>query len=273
MSGHKANMSIPDAAASDQKTGKLSVCATPIGNLGDITARVREALQAADVVLAEDTRMARKLLSCLGAQVKVERCDENVIRLRTAGIVERIAAGEHLALVSDAGTPAVSDPGAVLVAAVRAAGLQVEVLPGASAVLTALVASGFECSAFYFGGFLPRREKDQQIILAQLASLDAVLIFYESPYRLLASLRVLADMFGERQICLARELTKMHEEVIVASAVEVLQQAEDRLGADAGGSPLKGEIVLLIDAPLKKSGQRVHKDKYAPGMRNVRDND
>lgn len=227
-------------------SGKLSVLATPIGNLGDITVRALEVLRSADTVLAEDTRVTGKLLSALGVQARLERCDENVIAQRSAGLVERMEAGEHLAFCSDAGMPGVSDPGLVLVDAARSAGVEVEVLPGASAVPTALVAAGFAGTAFYFGGFLPRKEKARRDLLRSLASLDAALIFYESPHRSAAAVSSIAAVYGERPVALCRELTKLHEEVLRMPAVEL---AADLAGRDS----IKGEIALVIAPPSKQA--------------------
>jgi len=241
-----------------QASGALIVCATPIGNLGDITGRVVEALAAADAILAEDTRVTRRLLAHLDIHTPLERCDENVIRSRCDDLVARIAAGQRLALVSDAGTPAVSDPGAALVAAVRAAGLTVEVLPGASSVLTALVASGFVAPAFYFGGFLPRKGGERSALLRELAALPANLVFFESAARTMASLATIAEALPDRRVCLARELTKLHEEVLIDDAAALLAELEARRIA---GQPLKGEVVLVIEAPGKPAA-REHVDKY-----------
>ncbi|MDR3037084.1 MAG: 16S rRNA (cytidine(1402)-2'-O)-methyltransferase [Coriobacteriales bacterium] len=241
--------------------GILSICATPIGNLGDITLRVAETLAHADLVLAEDTRVTRKLLNHLDVHPRVERCDENTIRQRTPHIIEALGQGSRIAYVSDAGTPGIADPGMHLVAAAREAGCRVEVLPGASAVLTALVASGFMASAFYFGGFLPRKKAQIVATLTPLAALDAALVFFESPHRTVLSLAVIAEIFGEREVVLARELTKLHEEVLRAPAPLLAAQIAQR---EQAGRPLKGEIVLVI-APLPPSAtQRVHQDKYAP---------
>jgi len=256
-SGTASDNSINDA--DNSRAGCLYVCATPIGNLGDITMRVIEALNDADAILAEDTRVARRLLSHLKISKPIERCDENVIRERSDDLVKRIAAGKRLALISDAGTPAVSDPGAVLVKAVRTAGLAVEVLPGASAVLTALVASGFQTSSFLFSGYLPRKAGEKRALLDQLSQLSAVLVFFESPHRTKASLQAFADAFPDRVVCLARELTKLHEEVLVGLASELIQIIEEREGA---GQTLKGEIVLLVDAPSARQEVREHVDKY-----------
>jgi 16S rRNA (cytidine1402-2'-O)-methyltransferase len=238
--------------------GRLTVCATPIGNLGDITARVARALRESDAVLCEDTRVTRRLLSHLGLDTPLERCDENVIRSRADSLVARIAAGERLALVSDAGTPAICDPGAVLVAAVRDAGLPVEVLPGPSAVLAALTASGFQGQSFYFGGFMPRKAPLRRQLLARLADLQSILVFFESPHRTRASLEAIAEACHGRQVCLARELTKMHEEVLIGTADDLAGILDQR---DAAGQPLRGEVVLLVAAP-QKPGPHRHVDKY-----------
>jgi len=225
------------------ETGALLVCATPIGNLGDVTARVLDALRDADVVLAEDTRVTRKLFSRYDIATPLERYDEATARTRTPAIVERIAAGERTALVSDAGTPGVSDPGAYLVSACLDAGLRVEVLPGASAILTALVASGLPTHAFYFGGFLPRKAGERTRLLEGLAGLDATLIFYESPKRTASALAALAEAFPARSGAMARELTKLHEEVVRGPLPELAEQIGAR-------ESLKGEVVLLVGPPV-----------------------
>lgn len=222
--------------------GGLTLVGTPIGNLGDLSPRAREALASADVVLAEDTRVSGKLMSACGIRARLERCDENVIGVRAAGLVERMAAGERIALVSDAGMPAVADPGARLVDACRDADVPVDVIPGPSAVTCAIAAVGFACERFYFGGFLPRRDGERDRLLASLRALPAVLVFYESPHRTAASLAAVARVFPGRRVAMARELTKLHQEVVRASAPELAAQIADR-------ELLKGEVVLVIDAP------------------------
>ncbi len=161
--------------------GKLIICPTPIGNLGDMTERTVSALGEADVVCAEDTRVTGKLLAAFGIEKRLERLDEALIGDRAASIVERVLAGEVIAYCSDAGLPGVSDPGLLLVRAAREAGAPVEVLPGASACATAYVASGCTCPRFYFGGFFPRKDVERKAALDALRTLDAALIFYESP--------------------------------------------------------------------------------------------
>lgn len=222
--------------------GKLLVVGTPIGNLGDMTRRAVQALESADAVLAEDTRVTGKLLHALGIEARLERCDENVIAQRAEGLVQRMEAGEVLAFCSDAGMPGVSDPGLVLVDAARNAGLPVEVLPGACAVTTALVAAGFNGTAFYFGGFLPRKQAAHSKLLQSLRALDAALVFYESPHRVAASVEGIAAEYGSRPVALCRELTKLHE--------EVLRLPADQLAAElAGREAVKGEIALVIAPP------------------------
>ncbi len=222
--------------------GRLVVCATPIGNLGDVTLRVLNALGEVDVILAEDTRVTTKLLRRYKIAKPLERYDEFVAAKRTPAFVERLQAGETLGLVSDAGTPGISDPGSTLVDAALAADIPVEVLPGASAIVTALVASGLPTQSFYFGGFLPRRAGDRQRLLATLAPLEATLIFYESPRRTADALQVLAEAFPHRRGAMARELTKLHEEVARGLLPELARQIGER-------EVLKGEVVLLVGPP------------------------
>ena len=179
-------------------SGKLVIVPTPIGNLGDMTLRSLEALREADVVCAEDTRVTGKLLAHFGIEKRLARLDEAMIGSRAAGVVERVAAGEVVAYCSDAGMPGVSDPGLRLVAAAREAGVAVEVLPGASAAACAYVASGTVCPRFYFGGFFPRKATEQRTVLAELSGLDAALVFYESPNRLVAALSVIAEVLPWR---------------------------------------------------------------------------
>jgi 16S rRNA (cytidine1402-2'-O)-methyltransferase len=223
--------------------GRLVVCATPIGNLGDVTIRVLEALKSADVVEAEDTRVTRKLFARHGIATPLEPYHAQNLQRRTPELVDRVAAGQVVALVSDAGTPGVSDPGARLVDACIEAGLTVEVLPGASAILTALVASGLPTHAFYFGGFLPRKAGERLRALERLATLDATLVFYESPRRAAATLASMAEALPGRAAVMARELTKLHEEVARADVAE--------LAASVAGRELKGEVALLLGPPAR----------------------
>ena len=225
--------------------GKLVICPTPIGNLSDMPPRALDALRAADAVCAEDTRVTGKLLAAFGIKRRLERLDENLMGQRAGAIVERVRAGEVIAYCSDAGMPGVSDPGQRLVDAALDAGVRVEVLPGPTAVATAYVASGFTCPRFYFAGFFPRKAGERAAALGQVAALDAVSIFYESPRRIAGALQVVAAALPERRVAVCRELTKLHEEVSRGLAGQVACDFAKR-EADGG---VKGEIVLVIDAP------------------------
>ena len=222
--------------------GKLYIVGTPIGNRGDMSPRAIEVLESVDAVLAEDTRVTGKLLSSLGVEAKFERCDENVIAKRASGLVERMQAGETFAFCSDAGMPGISDPGLVLVDAARDAGVEVEVIPGPTAVTCAIAASGFNGTAFYFGGFLPRKSAGRQKLLKSLLALDATLVFYESPHRAAASAADIAAIMPARRVALCRELTKLHEEVLRLPAPQLASEL-------AGRESIKGEIALVIEAP------------------------
>ena len=224
--------------------GRLLVCATPIGNLSDVTFRVLDALRTADAIAAEDTRVTRKLVARYEIATPLERCDEHTIERQAPLLVARMLGGETIAFVSDAGTPGVSDPGARLIAAAVDAGVPVEALPGASAVLAALVSSGLPMLRFYFGGFLPRKAVERRRELAGLATLDATLVFFESPRRAAATLADLATAYPGRRAALARELTKLHEEVVRGSIEEVAREVGER-------DSLKGEAVLLVGPPVE----------------------
>ncbi len=223
--------------------GRLVVCATPIGNLGDVTLRVLEALRNADVIAAEDTRVTRKLLAHFDIDTRMERCDEHSIERQAPRLVERMLGGEVVAFVSDAGTPGVSDPGARLISAAIGAGVEIETLPGASALLAALVASGLPMQRFFFGGFFPRKAGERRRELESVAALDATLVYFESPHRAAASLAVIAETLPGRDVALARELTKLHEEIVRGPVEEVAADIASR-------ESLKGEVVLVIGPPL-----------------------
>lgn len=231
--------------------GRLIICPTPIGNLGDMPSRAVEALRMADVVCAEDTRVTGKLLAAFGIEKRLERLDEAMIGSKAERIVERVLAGEVIAYCSDAGMPGVSDPGLRLVAAAREAGATVEVLPGPTAAATAYVASGSANPCFFFGGFFPRKAAEQRAKLEGLRALDAALIFYESPNRLVAALAAVAKALPLRRVTVCRELTKLHEEVACGTAAELAEFFAQR--EQAGG--IKGEIVLVIDGPNAEEAQ------------------
>jgi 16S rRNA (cytidine1402-2'-O)-methyltransferase len=215
----------------------LAVCATPIGNLDDITLRVLAELREADLVLAEDTRHTRGLLQRHGIEAKLLSYHEHNEALRVAELLPRIVAGERVALVSDAGMPGVSDPGARLVRAVLDAGVVVSVLPGASAVETALVASGLVSERYAFVGFLPRRAAERTALWEELAGWRWPVVAFESPQRLGVSLRSLAGVTPERDVVVCRELTKRFEEVVRGTAASL---------ADRYAEPPKGEITIVL---------------------------
>ena len=245
----------PEAGA-DGARGGLTLVGTPIGNLGDLSPRAVEALRSAHTVCAEDTRVSGKLLAAFGIEARFERCDENVIAAKTPQLVERMLAGERVAFVSDAGMPAVADPGARLVDACLDAGVPVDVVPGPSAVTCAIANVGFACESFYFGGFLPRKDAERDRLLASLAFLPAVLAFYESPHRAAASLAAIARVFPGRRAAFARELTKLHQEVLRAPAEELAALVAER-------GELRGEVVLLVDAPSSEERDRIRRAQVA----------
>jgi 16S rRNA (cytidine1402-2'-O)-methyltransferase len=215
----------------------LAICATPIGNLDDVTLRVLTELREADVVLCEDTRHTRGLLERHGISARLLSYHEHNEAKRTAELLPRLQAGERVALVSDAGLPGISDPGARLVAAALDAGVAVTVLPGASAVETALVASGLAGERYQFIGFLPRAAKALAQLWEELAAWPFPVVAFESPRRLGASLRSLAAAQPEREVAVCRELTKRFEEIVRGTAVEVAERFVD--------AP-KGEITLVL---------------------------
>jgi len=214
--------------------GRLIVCPTPIGNLEDVTLRVLSALREADVVACEDTRRTRTLLERYGVSARLVSYYEQNETRRAAELVERMRAGETVALVSDAGMPLISDPGYVLVRSAVAAGLDIEVLPGPSAALAALVASGLPSDRWTFVGFLPRKRGDLTRLFAESGS---TLVAFESPRRLPATLALLASADRNRQVAVCRELTKAHEEVVRGTAAELAERYRE---------PPKGEVVLVV---------------------------
>lgn len=199
-------------------TGRLSVVATPIGNLDDISARALEALRSAECVLCEDTRHTAKLLHHYGVDTATESLHEHNEASKCRRLLERLVAGAHLAMVSDAGTPLLSDPGRRLVSEAHRAGVCVTPLPGASALTAALSAAGFEVSQFVFEGFPPSRAPSRLKRFQELAGECRTLVFFETPHRIADSIKAMAEAFGaDRGACLAKELSKMHESVVSAT--------------------------------------------------------
>jgi len=219
---------------------KLYIVPTPIGNLKDITFRALEVLQEVDLILAEDTRTSGKLLKYFEITTQMHSHHMHNEHKTTAAIVSRIKSGQSVALISDAGTPAISDPGFLLTRACVEAGIQVDCLPGATAFVPALVNSGLPCDKFVFEGFLPPKKGRQTRL--QLLSLETrTIIFYVSPHKLLKTLAQIIEYFGQdRPVSVSREITKLHEQTIRGSALEVLAHFQAK-------AP-KGEIVLIVGA-------------------------
>jgi 16S rRNA (cytidine1402-2'-O)-methyltransferase len=230
-------------SSADAPGGRLVLCATPIGNLQDVTLRVLETLREADVVACEDTRHTRVLLDRHAISARLVSFHEHNERARAQELVARIREGEVVALVSDAGTPMVSDPGFALVRACLAEGVALEVLPGPSAVLTALVASGLPAERWRFVGFLPRKAAERERLLERAGE---TLVAFESPRRLAATLAQLAALDPERPLAVCRELTKIHEEVRRGSAAELAEHYRE--------SAARGEVVMVVGAAALSGG-------------------
>jgi 16S rRNA (cytidine1402-2'-O)-methyltransferase len=240
-----ADPSCRSAASKRDLAPGLFIVATPIGNAADITLRALEILRGVDLIACEDTRVSAKLLTIHGiATRRLSYHDHNADRVRPL-LLARLAAGERVALISDAGTPLISDPGYKLVRDAVAAGLRVHTAPGASAALAALVLSGLPSNRFLFAGFLDSKTTARRKELASLAALDATLIFYESAQRLAASLADMAEMLGDRPAAVARELTKLYEEVVRDGLLALARRY-----AESG--PPKGEIVIIVGPPLDR---------------------
>jgi 16S rRNA (cytidine1402-2'-O)-methyltransferase len=220
--------------------GCLYLVATPIGNLEDITLRALRVLKEVDLIACEDTRHTAKLLTHFGIATPRESYHEHNEEKRAAKLLEQLKHGKSVALVSDAGMPLVSDPGYTLVAECVRERIPVIPIPGPSAVITAISASGLPSDSFFFGGFLPQKSAERRRKIAELSGLPGTLILYEAPHRLLASLTDLAEILGARRACLARELTKIHEEWLRGTLPEILETMKSR-------EAVRGEITLLID--------------------------
>ena len=226
--------------------GTLYLIATPIGNLEDITHRAVRLLGEVDVIACEDTRHTKKLLNHYGINTKTVSYHEHNERERALELIERLKSGADVAIVSDAGTPGISDPGFRLARIAIDSDVRVVPVPGASALISALVGSGLPTDEFFFGGFLPARSGARRARLAALRTIAATLIFYEAPHRIAATLRDAQEILGERQAVVARELTKLHEEIARGSLSELAARfstAESALG----------EMVLIIDRTVMQS--------------------
>jgi 16S rRNA (cytidine1402-2'-O)-methyltransferase len=234
--------------------GSLYVVATPIGNLEDITLRALRVLREVAIIAAEDTRRTAKLLSHYSISTPTTSVHAHNEHRRIRGLLDRLAKGEDVALVSDAGTPGVSDPGRQLVAAALERGFKVVAIPGASAVMAALVSSGFSMAAFLFAGFPPRRAKAREEWLRRLSGDPASIVFFEAPHRIKETLAAAAQIFGDRPITVARELTKVHETLVKGQISTVVQSL---------GQP-RGEYTVVVSAKESHAEHRVELPEGEP---------
>ncbi len=234
-----------DESGSDEKTGALFIVATPIGNMEDITLRAIKILEQADCIAAEDTRHTKQLLNRLNIKNSLVSCHEHNEREKTDALVNRMASGQTIALVSDAGTPSVSDPGYFLVKAAIKSNIPVVPIPGVSAVITALSASGLPTDAFVFLGFPPKKSGKRKTFLKDLFNEKKTMVFYESPRRVVSFLEEIEKILGDRFAVVARELTKIHEEFVRGRVSEVITALRQK-------PEIKGEIVILVSGAEKK---------------------
>jgi len=238
--------------------GTLYLVGTPIGNLEDITERARRVLSEVDLVAAEDTRRTGRLLRWLGIRTKLVSFFEGNEEERVGKLLESLRAGSNVAVVSDAGMPSVSDPGYRIVAACLDAGIEVDVVPGPSSAIAALVVSGLPTDRFVFEGFLPRSGSGRRQRLAALASDSRTVVLFESPRRLARTLSDLLDESGDRRVAVARELTKLHQEVIRGRLSEVLETVR--------GRELKGEVVVVVEGATVTAGEAIGDESSAVGL-------
>ena len=227
--------------------GKLTIVATPIGNLDDLSPRARGALSEADLIACEDTRHTGRMLARLGLKTRLLSLHEHNEHQRVPQLLEKLEAGLQVAVVSDAGTPLLSDPGFVLVRAAAAKAIPVEHVPGASAILTALVVSALPPYPFTFLGFPPPRKAKRQKFFARFADLTHTLVFFESPHRIVVSLEDTLESLGDRSAAVGRELTKLHEEVLRGHLSEIHSELANR-------PSLKGEFTVVIGPPDDSKG-------------------
>ncbi|RPH87428.1 MAG: 16S rRNA (cytidine(1402)-2'-O)-methyltransferase [Desulfobacteraceae bacterium] len=227
-----------DRIRATNESGTLYVVATPLGNLKDITLRALESLKNSDLIAAEDTRRTQKLLAAYDLHVPLTSYHEHNKQAKSRGLMERLLRGEKVALVTDGGTPGISDPGQELVRQARESGIPVVPIPGPSAVTCALSVSGMEGGAFVFLGFLPRRRSRRRRILEETAAQGRTVVLYESPYRIKKLLTEIRDLLGDHDIFLTRELTKLHEELLSGTVSQVLQSLGDK--------EVLGEITLVL---------------------------
>jgi 16S rRNA (cytidine1402-2'-O)-methyltransferase len=226
------------------KTGILYVVSTPIGNLDDITIRAIEALRNADVIACEDTRKSRVLLQRFQISTNLVSLHKFSESSKAHKILEILAQGQDVALISDAGTPAISDPGHRLVRAAQDAGIAVTPIPGPSSITTALSVSGMDCSSFVYLGFAPRKDEQRRAFFSDIVAEKRTCIFFETPHRIQATLKIGADLLGSRRMALFRELTKLHEEIMVGNAADIHDELSSR-------ESVKGEIIVVVEGASK----------------------
>jgi 16S rRNA (cytidine1402-2'-O)-methyltransferase len=243
---------MPNLQRRKTMSGKLYLVPTPIGNLRDITLRALEVLKSADLIAAEDTRQSLKLLNHFEIKKPMISYHQHNEQGRSEGIIEKIRGGAVIALVTDAGTPGISDPGSVIVSKCIEENINFEVLPGATAITTALVYSGLDTTKFLFRGFLPRENKDRKLIVEDLIERKETLIFYEAPHRILDTLQFLTIYFGERKIAICRELTKLHEEILRFTLKEAVEFYKVNIP--------RGEYVIVIAG---KSDEEIFKEEIS----------
>lgn len=234
--------------------GKLYLVPTPIGNLKDITLRALEVLKSVDLIAAEDTRQSLKLLNHYEIKKQLVSYHQHNEQGRSEDIIKRLQDGENVAVISDAGTPGISDPGSVIAAKCIEEGIDFEVLPGATAITTALVNSGLDTTKFLFRGFLPRENKERRPIIEELKDRTETLIFYEAPHRLLDTLEFLKFNLGNRRIAICRELTKLHEEILRVTLEESIKHYSEK-------SP-RGEYVLVVEGKKQEEIELEERAKW-----------
>ena len=232
--------------------GKIYLVPTPIGNLGDITLRALEVLKSVDLIAAEDTRQSLKLLNHFNIKKSLISYHKHNEQGKSEELIDRVRNGENIAVISDAGTPGISDPGSIVLKKCIENGIDVEVLPGATAFTTAIIYSGLDTSAFIFRGFLPREKKKKKEFVESLKDRRETIIFYESPYRVIDTLTFLKENFGNRNIAVCRELTKLHEEIYRGSLEEAICYFNDNIP--------KGEFVLVLQG---KSLEEIRNENVA----------
>lgn len=229
----------------NQQTGTLYIVATPIGNLADMTFRAVDTLKSVDLIAAEDTRHSRKLLNHYGIKTRLASCHEHNEMKRTAGFISDLKSGKNIALISDAGTPTISDPGYKLVTAAATNGIDVIPIPGCSAAIAGLSVSGLPTDSFLFIGFPPKKKQKQKQYIATLKSLAPTLIFYESPKRIKTLIHRAFTILGDRKACLTREISKLHEEYLRGTLSQIHETLDKK-------DMVKGECALFVQGCLEE---------------------